>query len=185
LKDLYDIVCVIAGPTTMRSFENLRRTLEDLYVKSTAQGATPEDQAAFNPALIAQAHEAARRDNAKAIVSWAKAIYDELQAEDPINDIKWRLLSARDKERYFARTLEEIKDGRAYPSLTPESRQQQAEATERALREAQNEVSALEHALRDLQESQKAVSGHSSQEGSPGSEPLKYNDLDGDLSPLS
>lgn len=78
-KDLSDIACAIAGSVTQRTLENLRRNLEDLWVKSTAQGATAEEQAAFTPELIHQAHEAAMRDNAKVIVSWASAIVSELK----------------------------------------------------------------------------------------------------------
>jgi hypothetical protein len=184
MKDLSDIVCAIAGPGTMRSLENLRRTLEDLWVKSTAQGASAEEQAAFNPTMIAQAHEAARRDNAKMIVSWAKAIYDELTAPDQLADLKNRLLYAKDKVRFFNRELAVIDEGRAFATLPAEERERQAEATERALRQAQEEILRIEKDLRDLQQPAPPVPGHPSSAGHPGSQFPGHDNLDGVLPPV-
>ena len=176
----------------MRSLENLRRTLEDLYVKSNAEGTTAEDQAAFSPELIAQAHEAARRDNARAIVSWARAIYDELQAQaqevasdkDSILNLKKELLVARDRAHSLGRTLVDIEKGRAFPTLSVEARQHQAEVTQRALQQTEDAISQLEQDLRDLRQPASAIPGRPPQEGSTGTLSSGRHDLDGSLPPL-
>jgi predicted RNase H-like nuclease (RuvC/YqgF family) len=184
MKDLSDIVCEVTGPMTMRSIENHRRLMEDLYVKSTAQGASPEEQAAFTPELIANAFYAAMLDNAKTTVAWARAIYNELYAEDPLDDLKSRLSHLQDKVRFFNRELAVIDEGRAFATLPAEERERQAEATERALREAQKEVLSLEKDLRDLQQPQTPVLGRAPQAGPTWSQPSGHDDLDGHLPPV-
>jgi hypothetical protein len=190
-KDLSDIVCALAGPTTQRTFENVRRALEDLQVKSTALGTSAEEQAAFSPELVANVLEAARQDNARTTVAWAKAIYDELQAQelaipepDYIVTLKTRLLVAREKARALRRTLTEIEDGRAYPTLSDEARKRQTAGTQRILREAEEDIFSLEHDLRDLRESASEVPGRPPQEGEVGAAPPGHDDLDGAVPPV-
>jgi|SRR5215472_11144137 len=184
-KDLSDLVCALAGPVTQRTLENLRRTLEDLYVRSTAQGSTAEEQAAFNPQLIEQAHEAAKRDNAKTIVLWALAIQNELSHAEHtaqrITKIQGYLSTARDKLAFFRRELQKTE---ADPQMSAEDRQRYQEATTKAILVSEAEVSSLTHSLRTLQEPPPPVPGHpppawarqmASRDG----------DVAGDLPPLS
>jgi hypothetical protein len=184
MKDLSDIVCELTGPMTMRSIENHRRLMEDLYVKSTAQGASLKEQAAFTPELIANAFHAAMLDNAKTTVAWARAIYNELYAEDPFEDLKRRLSHLQDKVRFFNRELAVIDEGRAFATLPAEERERQAKATERTLQQTQEEVLSLEQALRDLQQPQTPVPGHTPPEGNAGSQFPGYDHLVGHLPPL-
>ena len=172
----------------MRGFENLRRTLEDLYVKSTAQNATPEDQAVFTPELIAKVYEAAKQDNARMTIAWARAIYAEATIEqltDPFPELRRRLLYARDQERSFTETLANIEGGNTYPTLSSAERIREAARTQRALRRAQEEILSVEKDLRDLRQSQAPVFGCPPQEGASGSEPSGHRDLDGHLPPVS
>jgi hypothetical protein len=166
-KDLSDIVCELTGPGTARTMENLRRTLEDWYIKSTAQSATPEDQAAFTPELIARAHEAARWDNARTIVSWAQAIMTELKhAESQVGRIKQiqaYLATAKDKLAFYQRD----------PQMSAS-----------VIRDTEAEISQLTSRLRDLSQPAPAVPGHPPQ-ARPRQVPSSDGDVAGDLSSLS
>jgi chromosome segregation ATPase len=166
--ELFQLVCAIAGPATMRTFENLRRTLEDMYVKSTAQGATPEEQAAFNPELIAQAHVAARADNAKTIVSWALAIQIELHNADTKSTKIQRL------QGY----LDTAHDKLAFLQLRPET-------TAQVIQSAKEDILSLQEDLRDLQESAPEVPGRPSHPWPSGLAPAGPKDLAGDLPEVS
>jgi hypothetical protein len=164
--DLSDIVCALAGPMTQRTLDNLRRHLEDLYVKSTAQGVTPEEAAAFSPQLILQAHEAAKWDNANTIVSWAQAIQSELNHAEKkttyITRIQGYLATAQDKLAFYQRT----------PDI-PDA----------VVQGAKEEVSQLTRRLRDLSQPQAAVAGHPPQ-GGPWATASRDGDMDGDLPPV-
>jgi len=168
MKELGDIVCEIAGPLTTRTLENLRKSLEDAWLKSTQQGSTPEDQAAFTPELVRQAHEAAKYDNASTIVSWAEAIYTALiYAEQKLKraaTLKGYLETAQDKVAYY----------KSRPETPPG-----------VVRAAEEEVSALSQNLRDLWPAPKTVPGHPSPQRSPGAEPPGRIHLDGDLPSMS
>jgi len=161
--NLVNIVTAIAGPLTQRTLENLRRTMEDLYVKSTAQDASPEDQAAFTPSLIAQAHEVARQDNAKTIVSWAQAIYSEMRNAELQNEqlqkVTGYLATAKDKLTFY---------------------EQDASIPAEAIQAAKKDISRLTQILRNLQEPPQTVPGHSSSSG-PGEVSSGGEHLDGDL----
>jgi DNA polymerase sigma len=187
LKDLYyDIILELTGPMTTRSLENASRALESIYVKSTAQGATPEEQAALTPSLIAQVLETAKQDNAIMIAAWGKAIYEAVSLEDvrfdnPISDLKRRLVYARDQERFFRNELYEIDKGISYPTFSTEEREQQTTIAQRALRQAQEDISQLEQDLRDLQEPKAQIFRYPSYQGPVGPEPVGHGHLDGDL----
>jgi hypothetical protein len=146
-RELVQLVCELSGPGTMRTFDNVRHFLEDANIKSTAQGSTPEEQASFNPAFVANALAAARIDNANTIVSWA------LEIQIALHNAGKRLNKIGQVEDY----LDTEKDKLAYLQHDPE-------ATTANIQQVEKEISRLELALRALLET--PLAGHPSQKGS-------------------
>jgi hypothetical protein len=183
-KDLSDIACAIAPAVTQRTLENLRRTLEDLYVKSTAQGSTPEDRAVFSPQLIAQAHEAAMRDNAETIATWALAIQAAIihaeKKTQTLQTLQVQLDSQRDKLQFLTAQLTAIADNASYTAAERE-RRQTSHAEE--IHRTKKRILSLARQVRDLLETQ-TFPGRASQTG-PGEVFPADRDLDGPVSTLS
>jgi hypothetical protein len=162
-KDISDIACAIAGPITQRTLENLRRHLEELYIKSTAQGSTPEDQAAFNDELIAQAHLAAREDNAQTIMTWATAIYDRLSHSEfqtreaiatpqKIKRLRRWIETDQRKIRSWEKQLRALEAG-TDPELTSADHESLKKITAQGIQAVKNQLSRREQELRHLLQS--------------------------------
>jgi uncharacterized coiled-coil protein SlyX len=183
-KDLSDFALAVTPAVTQRTLENLRRTLEDMYVRSTAQDATPEDVAAFTPELIAQAHEVAMQDNARMIVAWAKAIHDQLHSAIDTQNVRIQIATERDKLLYYKKELEELEAGTIYQEATAQAREQQKGSLAKAVQRSEKELSRLAQDLRAMSQSQTAVPRRPPHTGpwetSPG-----YEDLDGTVPPMS
>jgi hypothetical protein len=164
-SDMLQLVCAIAGPVTTRTLENLRRSLEEMYVRSTAQGSSDQEQSAFSPELIAIAHAAAKADNAKTIVDWALAIQIQLY------DAEFAFARLAQVAHYINAARQKVTSLQVDPETPP-----------RIVRKAKEELAKLEDEMRVLREAL-SVSGHSPRDGS-GEIPSRYTDLDSYLSHL-
>lgn len=177
--DLYEIALAIAPSITQRTLENLRRTLEELYIKSTAQGATQADRDAFNAEMVAKAHLMAQRDNAKTIASWAKAIRDELLYVETQNaakeSLELQLATQRDKLAYYNRELDAFEADQTYQTLTAEEREPVKARIVATIQHTSQEVFRLSQALRVMPSTDL---GRTPQSG-PWAFPAGDRDLDG------
>lgn len=183
--DIVDIALAIAPAITQRTLENLRRTLEDLYIKSTQHGSTQAEQDAFNAELIAKAMLAAKLDNAKLIASWSEAIYAELLNAQTKNAaaqaLQIQYTAQRDKLRHFNQELDDLQKGRTYQTLSPEARESLKARIIQAIQLTSEDVFKLSQALRSVPES---GLGRTSP-GGPWEASPEYGDLDGSLQNLS
>jgi hypothetical protein len=69
----------ILGIITSQSQARVDKTLTDLYEKSIAAGAKPEEARSFTQAKIDEIHEVLAKENAKRVRQWTEAI---LEAEE-------------------------------------------------------------------------------------------------------
>jgi hypothetical protein len=154
-KDLSDIACAIAPAVTQRTLENLRRTLEDLYVQSTAQGSTPEDHAAFSSQLIAQAHEAAMRDNAELIATWALSIQAAITHAETKSQSLQTLQRQLDNQQDKLQWLEtQIKAIAADPAYEAPEREHRLQSYSKEVQRTKENILGIARRLRDLLEAQ-------------------------------